>query len=63
MKAELHGITISYGKSIYKKIGENWSVLMWGTFGPGCKGIPSYKYVGIPEIKVPKEVKQIGKQI
>jgi len=36
----------------------NWTVLMFGTYGPEDHGIPSYRYMPIPESKVPEEVKK-----
>jgi len=50
--------TIAWGKQRYRTDGNgNWTVLMFGTYGPEDHGIPSYRYMPIPESKVPEEVR------
>lgn len=60
--AEITEQTIKHGKNSFKTDGRgNWKVLMFGTYSPACKGIPSYRYVKIDESKVPEEVKRLAK--
>lgn len=58
MKASVCEKTIAYGKNRFRTDGKNWAVLMFGVYGPSCNGIPSYRFVNIPESKVPDEVKR-----
>ena len=43
----------------YKKSENGWLVEMYGTYGPRCNGIPSYRFMPIPEHKVPREVRSL----
>ena len=56
MKTTVCEKTIAYGKNRYKTDGSKWWTLVFGTYSPACKGIPSWRYVPIPIDKVPKEV-------
>lgn len=47
---------INYGGTVYRTNGHTWEVQMFGTYGPSCKGIPSYRFVAISESKVPGTV-------
>lgn len=58
MKATICEKVIAWGVQRYKTNGKDWMVLMFGTYSPACKGIPSWRYMPIPEDRVPKEVKQ-----
>ena len=50
--------TIAHDNRLYKTDGESWSAMMWGTYGPSCNGIPSWKWMPIPSDKVPDAVKR-----
>ena len=58
MKANVVRKEIEHGGVFYRTNGRTWEVQMFGTYGPGCKGIPSYRFVSIPESKVPDSVKR-----
>lgn len=58
MEAKVCEKTIVWGKQRYRTNGKDWLVQMWGTYSPDCKGIPSYRYMPIPEDRVPKEVRE-----
>lgn len=59
MKAKICEKTIAYGKNRFKTDGKgNWEILMFGTYSPVCNGIPSYRFMPIPESKVPAEVRR-----
>ncbi len=59
MKAIICEKTIAYGKNRFRTDGNgNWKVLMFGTYSPACKGIPSYRYMPISEEKIPTKVKE-----
>lgn len=58
MEANVCRKEIEYGGVFYRTDGKYWEVQMFGTYGPSCKGIPSYRYQSIPESKVPDEVKR-----
>ena len=60
MKPKVIERTIAYGVQSYKTDGKNWKVLMFGTYSPACKGIPSWRYMPIPAEKVPSEVRKIN---
>lgn len=47
---------INHNGVIYRINGEKWEVLMFGTYGPSCGGIPSYRFERIEESRVPREV-------
>ena len=61
MKATICEKVIAFGNQRYKTNGKDWLVLMFGTYSADCKGIPSYRYMPIPEDRVPEEVKQQAK--
>jgi hypothetical protein len=47
---------IDHNGVIYRTNGKIWEAQMFGTYGPSCGGIPSYRFVRIDESKVPREV-------
>lgn len=61
MKATVCRQEIEHNGVIYRTNGNGWQVQMFGTYGPGCKGIPSYRFCSIPESKVPDEVQRSAK--
>jgi len=60
-KAKICEVTVEYGQQRWRRNSNgNWSVLMFGTFGPSDHGIPRYEWKYIPTDKVPKEVITTG---
>lgn len=58
MKANICRKEIEYGGVVYRTDGRTWQVMCFGTYGPSCNGIPSYRFCGVDESKVPDEVKR-----
>jgi len=59
MDAHIIEKTIAYGKNRYRTDGNgNWKILMFGTYGPEDCGIPSHRYMPIPKLEVPEDVKK-----
>jgi len=54
--------TIAYGKNRFRvDKNRNWKILVFGSHGPNDPPVGlSYKWIRIPENKVPKEVKRSG---